>query len=204
MTERFLDKVYQLRDAAETRTLYDRWATQYEADVAAERYATPRRAARALAQFSSDTSAPVLDFGCGTGLAGLALKDAGFQTIDGVDISAEMLAAAQAKGIYRSTWQIEADAPLTHTPGDYAAIAAIGAIGPGAAPIAVFDTLMHGLDKGGLFVFSFNDHALADPHSEGRVSEWADCGAARLLHRKKGPHLPGLGIKSIVYVLEKN
>jgi predicted TPR repeat methyltransferase len=204
MTEQFLDKVYDARDAASTRVLYDAWSASYETEVASQGYATPGRAAAALAEFAKDKSAPMLDFGCGTGLSGLAFKLHGFEFIDGVDLSADMLAQAAMKRIYRTTSQVDAAKPLAHVPGDYAAIAAIGVIGAGAAPISTFDTLMNGLAKGGLFVFSFNDHALAEPENEARVSEWTDSGYASLLFREYGDHLPGLNIKSYVYVLEKN
>ncbi len=204
MSENFLDKAYGARDAASTRKLYDDWAASYEAEIAENGYATPRRCAEALAKFSDDPTLPILDFGCGTGLSGLALKLAGFTTIDGVDLSKDMLAQATDKDVYRSLNQIEAGAALSHKPGDYAAIAAIGVIGAGAAPISTFDTLMKGLTKGGFLVFSFNDHALEDKANEGRINEWTDCGAARLLFREHGDHLPGIDLKSNVYVIEKN
>lgn len=204
MTEKFLDKAYGARDAASTRELYDNWAASYEAEVGENGYATPGRCAEALKKYSDDITKPVLDFGCGTGLSGLALKLAGFTTIDGVDLSADMLAQANDKGVYRTLRHIEAGAPLAHIPSDYAAISAIGVIGAGAAPISVFDTLMKGLAKGGLMVFSFNDHALEDRANEARVNEWTDCGAARLLFREHGDHLPGINLKSNVYVIERN
>ncbi len=203
MTERFLDKAYGARDAASTRKLYNDWAASYEAEVAEHGYATPGRCAAALKSFSADMAAPILDFGCGTGLSGLALKLAGFETIDGVDLSPEMLAQANAKGIYRTTSVIEANVPLAHAPGTYASIAAIGVIGAGAAPIGVFHMLMKSLARGNKLVLSFNDHALKDPSNEAALSEWTDCGAARLLFREYGDHLPGIGLKSNVYVLEK-
>lgn len=203
MTKTFLDKAYGARDAASTRKLYDDWSASYEAEVGKNGYATPGRCAAALAQFSRDKSVPILDFGCGTGLSGLAFKLAGFATIDGLDLSAEMLEGAREKGVYRNLSQIEAGEKLKHKPGDYAAIAAVGVIGAGAAPISVFDTVMNGLASGGLFVFSFNDHALEDPVNEARINEWTDCGAARLLFCEHGDHLPGIDLKSTVYVLEK-
>ncbi|WP_050927773.1 class I SAM-dependent DNA methyltransferase [Aestuariivita boseongensis] len=200
MTDKFLDKVYDARTADETRELYDAWSASYEAEVAENGYATPGRCAEALAKHLKDKDAPILDFGCGTGLSGLALKLAGFTTIDGVDLSADMLAQAKDKSVYRSLTQIEPGAAIT---GECKAIAAIGVIGAGAAPISTFDLIMKALPKGGYFVLSFNDHALADPVNEGRVAEWCDCGAARLLVKDYGPHLPGLDMKSNVYVLEK-
>ena len=198
---KFLDKAYQARDAASTRALYDDWAASYEAEVAENGYATPARCAEALKAHSADRAAPILDFGCGTGLSGLALKLAGFEVIDGVDLSAEMLASARGKGVYRNLQQIEADADLPRT--DYSAIAAIGVIGAGAAPISVLHLLMRALPAGGKLVLSFNDHALEDPANEAGIAEWTDCGAARILFKEHGAHLPGINLGSNVYVLEK-
>ena len=203
MSKKFLDQVYGAKDADSTRQLYDDWSQTYEAEVGENGYATPPRCAQALAACLPDVTLPVLDFGCGTGLSGLAMRDAGFTTIDGLDLSADMLAVARDKGIYRDLHQIEADAALTHTPGDYAAIAAIGVIGAGAAPISVFDTLMRGLAPGGRIVLSFNDHALEDPDNEAKLDDYISTGRANLLFKEYGPHLPGIGLKSNVYVLEK-
>lgn len=203
MSDTFLDKAYGARDAASTRKLYDDWADSYEEELGENGYATPGRCAAALAKHSKDQEAPILDFGCGTGLSGQALDQAGFETIDGMDLSADMLAEANNKGVYRKLTHIEAGEDFIHLPGDYAAIAAIGVIGAGAAPISVFDQLMDGLGSGGLLVFSFNDHALEEPGNEGRVNEWLDCGAATLLFREHGDHIPGIDLKATVYVIEK-
>ena len=203
MAKRFLDKAYQTRDADSTRRLYDDWAASYEAEVAENGYATPKRCAEALAAGMQDLSAPVLDFGCGTGLSGLALRAADIETLDGVDLSADMLAQAEGKGIYRNLTQVDAGGGLTLAPGDYAAIAAIGVIGAGAAPISIFDVLMDSLGVGGLLAFSFNDRALEDPVNEAKVTDWLDRGAARLLFKEHGPHLPGIGLGSNVYVIAK-
>lgn len=204
MIDRFLTKAYGARDASSTRALYDAWADSYEAEVGENGYATPGRCAAALRARMPDPSRPVLDFGCGTGLSGLALKLAGFTTIDGVDLSPEMLAQAREKGIYRKLDLIEAGASLPAAAGGYDAIAAIGVIGAGAAPIAVFDTLMEALEPGGRLVFSFNDHALADPAHEAKVDSWVNGGQAKLLFKEYGDHLPGIELKSNVYVIEKN
>ena len=203
MTDGFLNKAYKARDAESTRTLYDDWAASYEAEIDKNGYATPGRCADALRTVIDDASLPVLDFGCGTGLSGLALKLAGFKFIDGVDLSSGMLAQARDKEIYRELYQIEAGEPLAHAPGSYAAIAAIGVIGAGAAPIATFDILMNGLAPGGMLVFSFNDHALEDPAHEAKLQDYLDHQKAVLRFKEYGDHLPGIGLNANVYVIEK-
>ena len=139
----------------------------------------------------------------GTGLSGLALKLEGFSHIDGLDVSSEMVAIAKEKGIYNDLRVFNPE----HTPpvaiGQYRIITAIGVIGVGAAPLPVFDTLMELLETGGLFAFSFNDHALADPSFPAKVDHYTANGLARLLACNYGDHLPGAGLKSNVYVIEK-
>jgi len=200
MSKGFLKNAYGKQDA---RQLYDAWASSYDKEVADNGYVTPGRCAAALHAIMPDPTLPILDFGCGTGLSGLAFRLAGFTTIDGLDLSMAMLKQATTKKLYRSVSLIEEGAIPKHQPGDYAAIAAVGVIGAGAAPLSVFDTLMNGLAPGGYLVFSFNDRALEDPENEARVQLYLDAGQARLLFKEHGDHLPGTGIKSNVYVLEK-
>ncbi|MCF6231541.1 MAG: methyltransferase domain-containing protein [Rhodobacteraceae bacterium] len=200
MSKGFLDKAYVKQDA---RQLYDRWADSYDAEVGDNGYATPGRCAMALRAYMPDQTLPILDFGCGTGLSGLALRLAGFSAIDGIDLSADMLKQAAGKGLYRTLTLIEEDGALGHTPGDYHAIAAIGVIGAGAAPISVFDTLMDGLATGGKLVFSFNDRTLDVAENTDKLQQYVDQGLARILFQEYGDHLPGYNMKSNVYVIEK-
>lgn len=203
MGDKFLDRVYAQATPEETRALYDAWAATYDAEIAQNGYATPGRVADALFRHLPEPDAPILDFGCGTGLGGLALKLAGFSTIDGMDPSPEMLDGARKKGVYRALERLDVQDKAPIAPGAYRAITAIGVIGIGSAPASTFDLLMRALPKGGLLGLSLNDHALSQPQYEGALNQWLDCGAARLLFRKHGPHLPGQNLKSNVYIIEK-
>lgn len=203
MSEKFLKDTYNLNTPQETCEHYQKWAGSYDDEVGEHGYATPGRVAEALWLKMPEAQTPILDYGCGTGLSGVALNAAGFQIIDGVDPTSQMLKGAAAKGVYRnlSTFEITDPDPLEQDA--YKAITAIGVIGVGAAPPETFDLLMNALPKGGLLAFSFNDHALADRAYSGRLNDWLDMGSARLLFREYGPHLPGLDLKSDVYVVEK-
>lgn len=203
MSDKFLKDAYDLSTPEDTQAHYDKWAATYDSEVGENGYATPGRVAEALWTYLPEAQTPILDFGCGTGLSGLALRRVGFEIIDGLDPTPKMLEGARAKEVYRdlNSFDVSASAPIKK--GQYRAIAAIGVIGIGAAPPETFDLLMHALPKSGYLAFSFNDHALADPAFTGRLNEWLDMGAARLLFREHGPHLPGLDLKSDVYIVEK-
>ncbi len=202
MTKKFFDRVYNPMNQTETRDFYDEWAAQYESDVAGAGYATPGRAAALLAAVSPDKSAPILDVGCGTGLSGVEFHRAGFTTIDGVDPSSEMLESAKAKGAYRNLSKIQPGAAL---PTGYPSIAAIGVIGCGAAPASLFDDIMTALETPGLFILSYNDHALEVSEFMDKLRSYTDAGKATLMAEEYGPHLPDLGSNSMskVFVLQK-
>ena len=185
------------------KKLYDEWSESYDDEIGGQGYATPRRCAAALADAVEDLDAPILDFGCGTGMSGQALAASGFAVIDGCDISEKMLEVARGKGIYRRIWCASASDPISFQPGSYRNIAAIGVISVGAAPIGILDNLFAALPGGGAIVFSFNEHTLQDPAYEYRVYEYVDTAAAHLLFREHGDHLPGIGMQSTVYVLQK-
>ncbi len=203
MSEKFLENAYGLETPEKTREFYDAWSGSYDEDVAEAGYATPERLSAALAKFT-DLSRPVLDFGCGTGLSGAALREQRFQTIDGMDASSEMLERAHERGIYRNlTFISNPKQPPPIETGVYGAIVACGVIGSGAAPLPVFDALMSVLASKGFIAFSFNDHTLKDRSFEGRINDYIDTAAARLRFWEYGPHLPGIHMKSMVYVLEK-
>lgn len=197
---RFLETAYTQKSPDEVRRLYDDWSASYEDEIAAAGYAAPIRVAEALAESGAWFAEPVLDFGCGTGLAGKALHDLGFDVIDGVDVSPEMLAKAGAKGLYRNLSLIGPDDP---PPAGYRTIAAVGVIGPGAAPVGLIDRLLAALAPGGLLGFTLNDHALSDPAVPAKVTALATSGAATLRFVRHGPHLPGIGMESKVFVLQR-
>lgn len=191
--------LWQPRSPEDTRALYSDWAKTYDADVQGAGYATPGRLAKALAEAAPDLSASLLDFGCGTGLSGLALAAQGFTTIDGTDITPEMLDQAATSGVYRKTW---ATAPGEVPAEDYSIIAAIGVISLGAAPADTLHTLLTALPPGGLLGFSYNDATLAEQSYMDALEKAQD--EATLIHEAYGDHLPGKNMKSSIYILRKS
>ncbi|MEM9247295.1 MAG: methyltransferase domain-containing protein [Pseudomonadota bacterium] len=201
MSKKFLDDVYT--DAkADVAGFYDTWAATYEDEVTENAYVTPARVAAALADAGTPHDARILDFGCGTGLGGDALVAQGFTLIDGTDLSAQMLAHAEAKQIYGRLWHANADAPLAIPFGTYSVIAAIGVVSPGAGPPGLLADLAACLDGGGRLAFSFNDHALADPSYIDALHDLRDRDMS-MLHESYGEHLPKRGMRSTVYLFEK-
>ena len=76
-------------------------------------------------------------------------------------------------------------------------------IGPGAAPVEVFDSCLSLIRKGGLFTLSLNDHALTTPAFPARLASAVKDGTLKPRFEENGPHLPGINMTSTVYVFEK-
>lgn len=199
-----LDKVYNFRSLEEATEFYDGWADGYEDELAENGYATPQRCAEALAAHADSPEAPVADFGCGTGLSGLALKAAGFPTLYGYDISTEMLQKARAKDIYTEAAILDMSQPLDSLPeGRFQNAAAIGSLSPWFMPPTVLDEMLAKIPTGGCLVCSLNDHALKEGSMETRLLELTEHNVADLVFKDHGDHLPGVDLQSTVYVLKK-
>ena len=125
-----------MTDAAAIAARYDEWAQTYEHELVDEwRYEAPVVAARLLA--NTGIVRPVLDVGSGTGLVGRYLNEAGFDEIDGIDVSPASLEAARASGVYRALTRADFnDEQLPIPDQTYGAVICVGvlsyAIDPGA------------------------------------------------------------------------
>lgn len=198
-----LNSVYNLQSVEEANALYDGWAPSYDQALTDAGYETPKRCAAALADHIVDRTAPVIEFGCGTGLGGVALMMAGFTCVDGVDLSDEMLIGASKKDVYRRVAKFDLAHPMEEfATASYAHAAAIGVLTPNFLSTTVIDAVLEILPAGGRFVFSLNDHVLAERSFPNHVFELVECRRANLLFREHGPHLPDKHLGSTVYVLE--
>jgi len=110
----------------EVAEYYDEWAEDYDQTLAQWRYEAPEQAAGRLRSMI-DTGSAVLDAGCGTGLSGKALREAGFATIDGIDVSQRSLDVAAKRGVYRNLQQVDMQKlPLPCGDGTYGGLVCVG------------------------------------------------------------------------------
>jgi SAM-dependent methyltransferase len=144
--DELLAAAYALDGPDANRSLYARWAATYEIDFIAESgYRYHERVAAVFAECCLTAVGPddaVADVGCGTGIVGEALVRHHRLTIDGLDISPEMLQQAAGKvhagvPVYRRLLEADLTQPLTIEPHSYAGLISAGTfthghLGPGA------------------------------------------------------------------------
>ena len=190
------------RPVEETIAVYRDWADSYDADVTGRGYRTPARIARILKPYLPSGHGPILDFGCGTGISGAALAAEGIGPLHGTDITGEMIAIAQGKGLYEKLWIGSPGASPT-MPGEYDVIVAAGVVSLGAAPPETLGTLIDALVPGGLLILSFNDPTLENGSYDTELQKHLESGAVSLIAREHGPHLDDLQMGSDVILLRR-
>src|SRR5215213_4128414 len=95
----------------DVRSGYGEWAPRYEQTV---EDAMDVALLEALGAVRWDAVRAAADLGCGTGRTGAWLRARGVAAVDGADLTPEMLAAARARGVYRTL--VEADVGATGLP----------------------------------------------------------------------------------------
>ncbi len=202
--ETFLDRAYGLETADQTRDHYEAWAATYDEEVAGDNgYAQPERCAAALARIlgGGPIGGPVLDVGCGSGLSGVALRDAGFADLDGCDLSPAMLDRARDTGVYRRLFEADLNAGLDADRGSYAAAAAVGVFSFGHLEPATLREVLRVVRPGGAVVVGLNDHFWDEGGFPAELDAIKADGLATVEFREHGDHLPGADIGGWVVVL---
>ena len=110
---------------------YESLASDYDATLDSWGYTAPQRAADLLlsALRSDSTDRHMLDAGCGTGLVGRALRDAGFTgRLSGIDVSPQSLQLAHRRGVYDELGEGDLQRPLTAEDDTYDGVVCVGVL----------------------------------------------------------------------------
>jgi predicted TPR repeat methyltransferase len=151
--------------------------------------------------------AAMLDLGCGTGLAGVAFRPVATR-LDGVDLSARMVAEAERKGIYDHLAVGDMIAHLAQAPAPFDLIVAADVLVYLGALDAVFGAVRSKITADGVFAFTVQraetgDFALGREHRYSHSRAYVAACAARagfkiaalddgVFRKEKGLPVPGL------------
>ena len=149
------------------RAVFDGCADTFEATLIGLGYRIPGLIRAALLRHSpppadrqvdgSEAVGPVLDLGCGTGLAAVVLSDLPYGPITGVDASPRMLALAAEKGLYAELVEADVLDTLRADMALWRIVLAADVLCYFGALEAVFRAVAARLQPGGLFVCSVEE-----------------------------------------------
>lgn len=159
-TPKLWEATYEAETLDELASAYGKWAGLYDKDtVEVMGYVGPQLAAAMLDNHLAGKSCRVLDAGCGTGLVGEVLNDLGYENVDAMDYSKDMLDVAQKKDIYNKLFQDDMSRKLKIPDDSYDATICVGTftfahVGPDA-----FEELLRVTKPGGHICFTIRDGA---------------------------------------------
>ena len=171
------ERVLNATDVDELSAAYAQWAETYDADLVDEMgYKAHRQVASALREALDPEGSRLLDAGCGTGLVGLELARLGYQSIDGLDYSRDMLAQAASKKVYQAIMQGNLMASLDIATDCYDAVTCVGTFTLGHVGPSAFRELIRVVRPGGYVCFSVRDEAWQEDDYESSILSLASEG----------------------------
>lgn len=174
-----LERVYAATTAGELADAYAAWAAGYDRETAELGYCLPFLIPGWLARYLPAGADPVLDAGCGTGLSGPCLRALGYDVLEGLDMSPDMLAIAQSRGAYSVLRQAMLGETLPWPDDHFAAFVSAGVFTAGHAPAAGLRELVRITRPGGFAVFTVRDVLLGKAGFRAVFDELAAAGRWR-------------------------
>lgn len=162
-------------DAGYVRHLFDQFAADYDTRM---RGTLAYRAPEILAELGALVAGgrlrktPTLDLGCGTGLAAPAFRPCA-TTLAGVDLSPQMIAQAEAGGLYDALEVADIDAYLATTRRRFGRVVAADVFVYIGDLAAVFAGIRRVLKPGGLFLFTVERHEGEAPFMLQETRRWS-------------------------------
>ncbi len=201
-----LDDVYGAKTPDEARAIYAKWSSSYDADNLSRGFRLPALGAGLLARFLDGADGPLLDAGCGTGLAGETLSLLGYSDITGCDLSPEMIERAARTGVYQSFEHADMGASLPFADGQFAGFVCVGSFGPGHAPPSTLTHLARVMRPGGIGVFNLLEGTYVDQGFPPVIDDLVGAGTWEVIYTTP-PFLPFLlaepDLWSRAYVVRK-
>ena len=177
-----LSRVSHLEKGASSESIYDDWAEKYDDDLIADfGYISPSIAAEALSELNATPDLSILDYGCGTGLVGMKLKEHGYRSIIGMDVSRGMLDKAAEKQCYKELIQADLTTQFELTDNTFDAALCIGAMGAGHIDKKHVPELIRPIKEGGLFIATINGMYFEPDQFGQYFQQLADDGIWRLI-----------------------
>jgi len=177
---RLLERAYSLASPEESLNLYRDWAGTYDHTMLdGLAYISPALLADLVARHLTDRRSLILDVGCGTGLTALELARRGYSRFEGLDISPDMLAASEARGLYERLRQADLTGPLEAEDGAYDAVASTGTFTHGHVGADCLNELVRVLRPGGLLACTIHRDVWTAMGFEARLASLAADGRLR-------------------------
>ncbi|WP_296999467.1 MULTISPECIES: class I SAM-dependent DNA methyltransferase [unclassified Thalassospira] len=198
-----LTRAYALAgDRDDIRAVYADWAESYDDDtLIGMGYVAPAIAAETLASEIS-SSDRVLDAGCGTGLVGKELHEQCEPTIDGVDLSADMLIKARQKGVYDALETADLTQKLDIKDDAYDGVISVGVFTSGHVGPSAMNELVRVIKPGAPAVITVHEKVWDKDGYAEHLEQMEQDGIAKIREIREAPYHQKEGYSCKLCILE--
>ena len=204
-----MGKAYDVKTPKDSQDLYREWASTYDHDLIHNYgYVAPSRVISEFHHHLTSSSHPtktILDAGCGTGLVAEFISKEypnvlSCASIDGMDISHEMLQKAKVKNLYANLYQMDLTQKIKHST-RYDAIISVGTFTHGhVGPNGILH-LLEIMTSGGILCFSVNEGVWESDKYHEFISDLVERDICRVLRIKKDDYLIETGVQGYIVTL---
>ncbi|MCP4333404.1 MAG: class I SAM-dependent methyltransferase [Gammaproteobacteria bacterium] len=184
----FVDAAYRLEDD-DMVEFYRKWAVDYDYEMLDKLgYISPASIAKILIDQLPDTEAEILDLGCGTGLTCRLLAERGYNRLDGIDLSTEMLKVSRERGIYRDLLAGDLNQPLHRDSDSYDGVISSGTFTHGHVGPEPMDEVIRVLKPGGILACTVHKDLWKAKGFAAKFAELVDQGIANQISMVEGSY----------------
>ena len=195
-------KILTATSTDELMEVYNHWADRYDRELLEDwGYFSPQKAVQLLLDAMGSQDLKVLDAGCGTGLVGELLKEAGMSSLTGVDYSPGMLAEALSKGVYDVLHKMDMNLALTLPSDSFDAVTCIGTFTSSHVKPQAVAELARVTRSGGVLVFTVRDDYWQSTNFIDLVTELHVSGVVQIEQIRLEPYIHSEGSECRFVVL---
>ena len=150
--------IYQINTSKEVLKYYKKWTAKekFNKDMVEWDYTAPANSVSLITKYAMKKNIKILDAGCGSGLVGIELLKKGYNNIDGVDLSEDMINLIP-KGIYENLEVANLNKPLKCENNKYDLVMCVGTFTYGHVKPQALNEMIRITKNHGLICFSVNE-----------------------------------------------
>ena len=201
----FVSEAYNLDDDEKIVDFYRKWADEYDHQMLEVLgYTSPITIAQLLCDYLPDKKARIFDVGCGTGLTCKFLYQQGYEHLDGVDLSPDMVRVAQDRNIYRHVMVGDVNQPFAIVGSSYNAVISSGTFTHGHVGPEPLDEIFRILKPGGILACTVHNDLWQSQGFESKFEALINTASIECLFLEEGNYYQGGEIEGRFCVYLKN
>ena len=185
----FVKEAYSLDDDEKRVEFYRKWADEYDQQMLDKLgYTSPITIAQLLADYLPQKGARIIDIGCGTVLTCTFLNQQGYQYLDGVDLSPDMVRVAGNRNIYQKLMVADLNQPLDIPDASYDAAISSGTFTHGHVGPEPLDEIFRILKPVGILACTVHQDLWQKQGFEAKFGALVNSGLIQCLSFEKGQY----------------